>query len=377
MKITVAIPTIGGRSHYLRACLRTCVTQDSDFEILVSENSDGEARAVVDAYNDPRIRYVRPATYLPMSAHWDFVLSQIDGDMVTFIGDDDGLMPDCIRRVRALSAEVPATPIHHAFANYCWPDFIHPRQRNTVLFMHAAGEGFHLAQCDVFLKSVAQGRARYVDGPMVYHNFVPTTLLHRMTAEGKFFRRSSPDLYSAIAIAANTPLFLSTREVLTLSGQGAKANGAAVQAGQGRSFLAEAQALYAPRYKGRSIQMALLDALLEVAEHFGRPDLSARIDYAAHFAAAALEARWISRDARVQEITWAFEAAGRHGVRTSTLAALARDVYRRFGHGTTSSEAKPLFISGQTIDMPTGTSTIFEATQALAEILRSHQQHVP
>ena len=101
MKITIAIPTIAGREKYLAACLRTCVTQDNeDFEILVSDNSkDHGAGDLISRLGDKRIRHVYPSEYLPMSGHWDFVLSQVSGDMLTIIGDDDGLMPGCINRV--------------------------------------------------------------------------------------------------------------------------------------------------------------------------------------------------------------------------------------------------------------------------------------
>src|SRR5438093_5505972 len=123
MRITVAIPTITGRSAYLRWALQTCVTQNHDFEILVSDNSLGDSREVVDSFHDRRIRYVRPPVYLPMSAHWDFVLTQVSGDLLAIIGDDDGLMPDCIGRVTEIYQNTGRNlAIHHSLGNYCWPD---------------------------------------------------------------------------------------------------------------------------------------------------------------------------------------------------------------------------------------------------------------
>ena len=120
--ITVAIPTIAGRERYLSSSLRTCVTQNADFEILVSDNPGGDAREVVAALGDPRIRYITPPGYFPMSAHWDFVLSEVQGEMVSIIGDDDGLMPGCIQRVHEIVEETGLVPVHHALANYFWSD---------------------------------------------------------------------------------------------------------------------------------------------------------------------------------------------------------------------------------------------------------------
>lgn len=371
MKITVAVPTINGRSAYLHACLQTCVAQNEDFEILVSDNPGGDAREVVESFGDRRIRYIRPPRYLPMSAHWDFVLGEVRGDILTFIGDDDGLMPQCIQRVKKLALECGDLPIHHSFANYCWPDFVTSLKRNTVTFEHPSGEGHKLVSSNEFLESIAKGSARYVDGPMVYHNFVPKKLLQNLTVNGVFFRRSSPDLYSALAIAANVPSFISTKEILTLSGQGAKANGASIQSGSGHQFLSEVKSLYPPRYAGRSIQMALLDSLIDVAENFDRPALLESIDYAAHFAAAIREARWMAPNTKMNELKLVLAAAGRHGVRIQTLTATANSVFQRLLVQKIASKPKSKYQRGQVLEMPAETTTIFDAVQNLDKFLKN------
>jgi hypothetical protein len=368
MQVTVAIPTVAGRSHYLQASLRTCVAQDVDFEILVSDNSAQESRDLVESFRDSRIRYITPPRYLPMAAHWDFVLGHVRGDLLTIIGDDDGLMPRCIERVSELADAAGDMPIHHSLANYRWPDFVVPEQRNTVVFLDAAGTGETVKRSATFLSDVAKGMARYVDGPMVYHNFIPMRLLRQLTQSGVFFRRSSPDVYSALAIAANAPAFLCTREVLTLSGQGAKANGASIQSGAGQTFLLEAQSLYTPRFKGRSVQLALLDSLLEVIEHYGRPD-SREIDYASHFAAAIIEARYMQHGTRRQELRWLMAAAEQQQVRTRTMGCLLT----RIGRHLVSSRASPpvgvVHARGKSIAMPAETKTIYDAAQSLHHLM--------
>lgn len=343
--------------------MRTCISQDEDFEILVSDNPGSNARAVVESFNDARIRYITPPRYLAMSAHWDFVLSQVTGDFLTFIGDDDGLMPECIKKVKNIISQIGQIPLHHALANYCWPDFSNEGKRNTVAFIHAAGCGGEMVQSDIFLEKIANGRARYVDGPMVYHNFIPTNLLRRLAVDGVFFRRSSPDLYSSIAIAAKTPQFFSTRELLTLSGQGAKANGAAVQLGKGNGFLAEAKAFYAPRYEGVSIQMALLDALVEVAEHFNQPDLLSKINYAAHFSGVIREARLIAPGLRLQEVKFALKSAYHHGVLFNTGANLIGSIMHKIFDGSTPLLKDVAYQSNQILNMPSDIRDIFGATQ--------------
>ena len=162
MKVTVGIPTISGREKYLESCLRTCTEQDEDYEILVSDNPGGGARDIVASIRDPRIRYVTPPQYLPMSAHWDFLLTQVSGELLTIIGDDDGLMPGCIKRIKEIQADAKGLPIHHSLANYWWPDVEDVGRRRTVEFFHAVGKGQTTENAPQFVRSVARARARYV-----------------------------------------------------------------------------------------------------------------------------------------------------------------------------------------------------------------------
>lgn len=294
MKVTVAIPTIAGREHYLVAALATCLAQpDANLEILVSDNSPGDAEAIARGTGDPRVRYVRPDRFLPMATHWDFLLDHVTGDMVTIIGDDDGIMPGAVAAVTALVAEHGLVPIHHALANYFWPDHPLVARRNRVAFFHAPGTGASWHDSSAFLGDVAAARSRYLDGPMIYHNFIPTALVRRIAADGVFFRRAIPDVYSAFAIAAGTTRFLSTDRLLTLSGSGGRSNGSSTYAGTAIAdafFTATAaDPLFAPRSPSRAVPMLQLDALLEVCAVFDRPDIAARIDTASFLEFAVLD----------------------------------------------------------------------------------------
>jgi hypothetical protein len=371
VKITVAVPTVAGRSKYLAACLATCTSQDEDFEILVSDNSDGASRELVQSIADRRMRYVSPPKYLPMSAHWDFVLTQITGDRVCIIGDDDGLMPGCIRRVREIHAEVGDLPIHHAFATYRWPDFLDEAARNTVLFVHDVDVGGTIIASRDFLCGVATGARSYVDGPMVYHNFIPARLLKRLSGDGVVFRRASPDVYSALAVAANVDEFFHSNELLTLSGQGAKANGAAVVRGHGQEFLAEMEQLYKPRFGHRSVQLQVLDSLIEVAEHFDRPELLASIRYDRHVAGAIAESIRMSRGVRSFEMRQALALAAREGVISEALGQLAGRASGKLARraGIRRTTARHLFAGGEVMSLGKEVENIFDAALAISRLV--------
>ena len=283
----MAVPTIAGRAGYLASCLATCVAQDVDgLEILVSDNSDGDARDVVADLRDPRIRYVQPPAYLPMSSHWDFVLEQATGELITIIGDDDGLMPGSVSKVMDIHRETGPVPIHHALCNYFWPDYPRAADRNKVVFFHEPDRETRWIDSREYLDALSRGSARYVDGPMIYHNFIPLGIVRQLASGGLFFRRAIPDVYSAVAIAANTDRFFSIGECLTISGQGARATGAAVRSGgiEGRKFASEmdSSSLFAPRFRSKTIQLALVDAILEVERQFPSSSLGQKVDFEKH-----------------------------------------------------------------------------------------------
>ena len=94
-KFSVVIPT-RERPDTLVYALRTAVEQTfDDVEILVHESGD-DARVtdVVSQYGDGRTRLVKTGHPVSMPENWERALSCAAGDYITFIGDDDGLLPD-------------------------------------------------------------------------------------------------------------------------------------------------------------------------------------------------------------------------------------------------------------------------------------------
>lgn len=344
------------------------MTQDEDFEILVSDNPGGAAREVASAFKDTRIRYITPPKYLPMSAHWDFVLSQVTGHFLTIIGDDDGLMPGCISRIRDIQSRVGNLPIHHSLAHYCWPDFVEESKRNTLFVEHPVGWGEREVSSNLFLKSIAKAKGRYIDGPMVYHNFIPTELMRSLVVNGTFFRRAAPDVYSAIAIAANTESYVSTSELLTISGQGARSNGAEVMSGKDNGFFLEANQLYPSRFNSLSSQMFLLDSYIEVSEHFKMPNLMLNIDYKAHFATAYREAQGLQQDFKQEELKFLDNEISKAYTYLKHFQQSSRRVRRYSQRVSQLFKIRPSKIAFQVghVKMPPTLKDIFDATQFMS-----------
>ena len=202
-KFTIIIPT-RERCDTLAAALKTCVTQDyDDLEIIVSDNlSQDDTFEVVRSYRDKRIRYLNTGQRVGMSTNWEFALSHVSEGYVTFIGDDDGLLPGAVPRI-AETLDTSGMPSAFAWgrAVYCWPSYPSPSRRNT-LFFHTDHRLLKL-QAAEWLTQLSLYQCPWASLPSVYNSFINLQIINevKQRGNGRFFNSAIPDVYSAIAIA--------------------------------------------------------------------------------------------------------------------------------------------------------------------------------
>lgn len=107
--LSVCIPTYRGAAH-LRAAIDSVLAQDfRDFElVIVDDNSpDDTTTAIVNAYRDSRILYMRNATNLGPQGNWNHCLEVARGKYFKLLPQDDELMPGCLRQqVEVLERDV-------------------------------------------------------------------------------------------------------------------------------------------------------------------------------------------------------------------------------------------------------------------------------
>src|SRR5918997_95547 len=103
--VSVLLPT-RNRLDYLRYAIETVLRQDDpDWEIVVSDNdSEEDIAGHVRGLGDDRVRYVRTASFVPVTENWNNALEHSIGRYAVMLGDDDGLMPGYVARVRELVA---------------------------------------------------------------------------------------------------------------------------------------------------------------------------------------------------------------------------------------------------------------------------------
>src|ERR1700704_4895381 len=131
--ISIVIPT-RERCHTLGATIQTCLDQDyDDCEIIVSDNfSQDETRTVVAAFRDSRMRYINTERRLSMSHNWEFALNHVRSDYVTYVGDDDALLPGALPALASIIQDTNTSAITWKWASYFWPDSLQTMSRNLL-----------------------------------------------------------------------------------------------------------------------------------------------------------------------------------------------------------------------------------------------------
>jgi glycosyltransferase involved in cell wall biosynthesis len=249
VRFSIVIPT-RERADTLRFALRTCLDQTfDDYEVIVSDNHSSPAtKVVVDEAASPKVRYVRTAEPLAMSANWEFGVSHARGEYVTVLGDDDGLLPHALAELDGLVRAHAPKAIRWEMALYTWPTIALPGQGD---YLRVPLESAPPRQGDVPLErglierdgaeaigEVVAFRAFYTDLPMVYNGVVHRDVLDELRNRAqRIFAHPSPDVYSGFAIARAAGRFLSLSVPMTVCGLSRASNGVAGIYNRGRTSI--------------------------------------------------------------------------------------------------------------------------------------------
>ena len=123
---SIIIPT-RNRQETLPYALLTCLNQVDfeDYEIIISDNSDNRIisyKAIEFCLNE-KIRYIYPPHIMSMTDHWEFALNFARGEYVTYLGDDDGLLRQCLITVAMwLHAHDNIEAVISKSLLYLWPN---------------------------------------------------------------------------------------------------------------------------------------------------------------------------------------------------------------------------------------------------------------
>jgi hypothetical protein len=209
---TVIIPN-KNRAKYLQHTLRTCMMQDYErLEVLVSDDGSTENnREVVEdaACRDPRIRFVSHGAGIGMRDNFEYALRQVKPGFVIALGGDDGLLPGGIRGMHEVLRETGTEMLSWPAPRFSYPGVLGPHGQLAIF----RERGTRVIDSQTFLRRQVT-QLHYlsdVESPMFYvKGVVSTRLVDRVrdrSPEGRFYSCPTPDGYSGIVLAGETPCF--------------------------------------------------------------------------------------------------------------------------------------------------------------------------
>jgi len=166
---------------------------------------------------------------LSMTKHFEYVLSQPDGEWVTLFGDDDGLMPYFFKAAKKLIQRwgKEYSVIYGPRAYFFWPGVEKIYGESVVDFR--ASSKCQSAVSNESLEQLAYGREKYFDYPQFYTGTIFSRKLldvirHRHK-DGNIFHSITPDANSTAVILLNTRKYLRIGLPLAWVGSSPKSNG--------------------------------------------------------------------------------------------------------------------------------------------------------
>jgi glycosyltransferase involved in cell wall biosynthesis len=224
-KFTVIVPT-RERPDTLYHCLQTMVRlRYSNFEILVSDNfSQDNTEQVVRSIGDSRIRYINTGRRVGMSRNFDFALSHVKDGWITYLGDDDGLLPNALALANSVIRETGCKALASSYHTYTWPNFDGASSPNSLYIK--TGRGYRIRNTKVELRQLLKGELDYFELPGVYRGFAEYETVNRLRDDsGYFFRSQAPDLYAAVALSLALEHYAYLGEPLNVAGASAHSIG--------------------------------------------------------------------------------------------------------------------------------------------------------
>ena len=219
-RFSVVIPTLR-RADTLEHALATVLAQtEPDVQIVIQNNGDDPAtRELVERIADPRVHHFSTDETIPMAENWERALANAEGDLITFVGDDDGLLPDACSIAGAVFDDADTEILSWEPFVYFWPSYWTESRRNRLQARVSADFRVAAVASAPLLQRFFDFQAHYSKLPMIYNSFVSRSLLERVRERhGRYFIGSLPDLSSGVVNAAFCETFLKSERPLSVAG---------------------------------------------------------------------------------------------------------------------------------------------------------------
>ena len=233
MKFSILLPT-RERLELLRHAVESVRLQDDpDWEVVISDNaSSQDVAGYVASLGDGRVRYSRTDKLLPVTENWNRALEMSKGEYLIMLGDDDALLPGCLRSARGLLVRWREPDVIYTQAlQYAYPGVVPGAAEGFVqvgynaFFGREVREPFLLAadSARALVREAMQFRIRY--GFNAQHFIFSRRLVEALRPKGAFFQSPYPDYYAANAMLLAARTIVANPQPLVLIGISPKSFG--------------------------------------------------------------------------------------------------------------------------------------------------------
>lgn len=233
MKLSILLPT-RDRLDLLRYAVESVRMQDyADWEIVVSDNASAEdVQPYVASLADARVRCYRQQAAVPVTDNWNAALERSTGEYLIMLGDDDALMPGCLRRAAQLLEQWSQPDAIYAQAlQFAYPGTMPGHAEGfvqtgyTEFFRAGRGQPFLLARGMARRLVLETMRFRIRFGYNMQHFVVSRALVDSLRPKGPFFQSPYPDYYAANAVLLRAERIVAEPRPLTMVGISPKSFG--------------------------------------------------------------------------------------------------------------------------------------------------------
>ncbi|EDQ34720.2 Glycosyltransferase involved in cell wall biogenesis [Hoeflea phototrophica DFL-43] len=232
---TICIPTRNRQSYCIEALKAIAESRETDFEVLVADNSDDPA--ILDDFfrnhlKDDRFRLLPPEqNVLSMVDNWERTVAEVGGRWVTIIGDDDHIEPSLIQILRRYEREYnDLEAVSWARMSYNWPD----NRTIATLASVPTGHETYIPKKRILhdhLFRWSQREKRPSCGFGIYHGAVRRSLMERIKRKysNRYFEHPTVDFDNSCKVIREAKTLVHCQRPLSVLGACGASNSASTQ----------------------------------------------------------------------------------------------------------------------------------------------------
>lgn len=233
VKYSILIPTFN-KAEYLKYTIQSVLNSNyKNFEVIISDDfSTDTTNNLITNLNDDRVRLIKPPFKLKHVKNYEFLLKHANGEWITILGDDDGLLPNFFEKIDYELIKFPNVEVISTKPAFYYWHGVEDKYGDRVCDYQNFFEKSKIINSKLTLFLCLAGLFTRTNVPMLYTTgLVKKSLIKKIKQKSNnfFFHGVLPDYYSSVAILSYTNNFLRISEPLFWVGSSSKSVGRGIK----------------------------------------------------------------------------------------------------------------------------------------------------